>query len=67
MAIRASLDCTELEFLAIMGEVYDLRIDAERFMDRHNKADYKNKQPGQKRLGFFVLVFREDISKSAQK
>jgi hypothetical protein len=32
MAIRASLDCTESEFLAIMGEVYDLRIDAERFM-----------------------------------
>lgn len=31
-AIRESLRCTESEFLAMMGEIYDLRIEVERFM-----------------------------------
>jgi HD-like signal output (HDOD) protein len=33
-ATRAALSCEEPEFLAIMGDIYELRIDVERFMDQ---------------------------------
>jgi HD-like signal output (HDOD) protein len=33
-AIRTGLDCTEEEFLAMMGDIYELRIEVERFADQ---------------------------------
>jgi HD-like signal output (HDOD) protein len=33
-ASRTALDCTETEFLALMGDIYELRIDVERFVER---------------------------------
>ena len=30
-AIKTGLDCTEQEFLAMMGDIYELRIDVEKF------------------------------------
>jgi HD-like signal output (HDOD) protein len=33
-ATRTALSCQEPEFLAIMGDIYELRIDVERFMDQ---------------------------------
>jgi HD-like signal output (HDOD) protein len=33
-AIQTELDCTEQSFLAIMGDIYELRIDVERFADQ---------------------------------
>jgi HD-like signal output (HDOD) protein len=33
-AIKTALDCTEEEFLAMMGDIYELRIDVERFADQ---------------------------------
>ena len=33
-ATRTALDCTEPQFLTMMGDIYELRIDVERFMDQ---------------------------------
>lgn len=33
-AISASLECSEAEFLTLMGEIYDLRIQVDRFMEQ---------------------------------
>jgi HD-like signal output (HDOD) protein len=33
-ACKPALDCTQTEFLALMGDIYELRIDVERFVER---------------------------------
>ena len=33
-ACKTALDCTEAAFLAMMGDIYELRIDVETFMEQ---------------------------------